>query len=536
MHRTALIPANLSRRVLWILLIASASLAGASSRASSLDIIGLTVLRATTTNLDGTGIPILQVEAEASASPATNWEVNPAATGLPASNFVYYDNGSSTNGYPNSLGTESGHADSVGWLYYGFPGGVATNVAQVNNYEATYFAFTLIPSGLAINSRVVNQSFIAGTSDQTTLDPTYDTYAAQNNTLFVSAVGNGGPVSPPSTCYNGIGVGAYVDGVVDSSVGPTTDSTHRAKPDLTAPEGATSFSTPLVSGAAAILLQAALRGDGGSDTNSAADARALKALLINGAIKPGDWTNASPSPLDPRYGAGTVNVFESYKQLAGGKHAFIATTSVSPVGSAHPPTAATNNESSLSGWDFNTLTSGITTDRINHYYFNLAGGTGNAAFTATATLVWNRQAGQTGINDLNLYLYNTSNGNLVASSVSTVDNVEHLYILKLPAGRYDLQVFKSGGLPTGGRNISNAETYALAFEFFTAPALTLARSGSNIVLAWPVYPAGFALESTPALTSPITWTTVGTTPVIANNQNSVTIDSSSGNQFFRLSR
>jgi hypothetical protein len=318
-------------------------------------------------------------------------------------------------------------------------------------------------------------------------------------------------------------------------VGPTPDSTHRAKPDITAPEGATSFSTPLVSGAAAILLQAALRGDGGSDTNSTADARALKALLINGAIKPGDWTNASPSPLDPRYGAGTVNVFESYKQLAGGKHAFIASTSVS-TGAAHPPTAATNNVSSLSGWDFNTLTSSVLNDSINHYYFNLAGGASNAMYTATATLVWNRQANQTSINDLNLYLYNTSTGNLVASSVSAVDNVEHLYILKLPAGRYDLQVFKSGGLPTGGRNISNAETYALAFEFFTAPALTLAHSAGNIMLSWPVYPAGFELESTPSLAPPISWTTVSTAQVIANNQNSVIISSSSGNQFFRLSR
>lgn len=535
MRGTTLKPANLGRWTSWILLIAAACLAGANSRASSLDIIGLMVLRATTTNLDGTGIPVLQVEAEASTS--TDWEVNPGAVGFPTNDFIYYNTNGSANSYPNALGTESWHGDSVGARFYAYPGGVATNVVQVNNYEATYFITTVVPGGLAINGRVVNQSFIGSTNDQAVLDPTYDTYAAQNNTLFVSAVGNGtgNPVSPPSTCYNGIGVGAYVNGAVYSCVGPTPDSTHRAKPDITAPDGATSFSTPLVSGAAAILLQAALRGDGGSDTNSAADARSLKALLINGAIKPGDWTNSSTSPLDPRYGAGTVNVFESYQQLAGGKNAFIASTSVS-TGAAHPPTAATNNVSSLSGWDFNTLTSSITTDRINHYYFSLAGGASNAMYTATATLVWNRQAGQTGINDLNLYLYNASNGNLVASSVSTVDNVEHLYILKLPAGRYDLQVFKSGGLPTGGRNISNTETYALAFEFFTAPALTLEHSGSNITLAWPVYPAGFALESTPSLASPITWSPVSATPVIANNQNSVTINSSSGNQFFRLSR
>ena len=67
-------------------------------------------------------------------------------------------------------------------------------------------------------------------------------------------------------------------------------------------------------------MQAALRGDGGSDTNSAADMRTIKALLLNGAIKPADWTNNPPSPLDTRYGAGVLNVFNSYEQLAGGKH------------------------------------------------------------------------------------------------------------------------------------------------------------------------------------------------------------------------
>jgi hypothetical protein len=47
-------------------------------------------------------------------------------------------------------------------------------------------------------------------------------------------------------------------------------------------------------------MQAGLRGDGGSSTNAAADLRTVKALLLNGAIKPTDWTNNVPSPLDTR--------------------------------------------------------------------------------------------------------------------------------------------------------------------------------------------------------------------------------------------
>src|SRR5262249_26710500 len=150
---------------------------------------------------------------------------------------------------------------------------------------------------------------------QQAIDLAYDNYTVTNHTLFVSGAGNGGSVCPPSTCYNGLSVSVN-NGL--SSIGPTVDN-GRCKPDITASaQGAlTSFSTPYVAGAAAVMLQAALRGDGGGTgtTNSAADLRTVKALLLNGAVKPSGWTNANFSPLDARYGAGIVNVFNSYAQL-----------------------------------------------------------------------------------------------------------------------------------------------------------------------------------------------------------------------------
>ena len=246
-------------------------------------------------------------------------------------------------------------------------------------------------------------------------------------------------------------------------MGPTLDN-GRCKPDIMAPAGETSYSTPQVAGAAAVLMQAGLRGDGGIDTNAAADIRTVKALLLNGAIKPADWTNGPSSPLDARYGAGVLNVFNSYKQLAGGKHGYIVSTSVS-IGGAHPPTGASGTVSTLSGWDFNTNTSSSSSDGVNHYYFNATNGVSNATFTATATLVWNRQRNQSAINNLNLFLYNAANSNLVAVSTSAVDNVEHLFVPKLAQGRYDLQVLKKGGT-----YVSASETYALAFEFFSTAA------------------------------------------------------------------
>ena len=364
-------------------------------RAQNLDAIGVTVLRAVTTNLNGAGIRVAQVEAIETVG-TTNFEVNPAVVGQLAARFIYYSSNGSANNFPNSVGGGSGHANGVAGDFYGISGGVATNVAHVDNYEADYFIQNFIePTPYFppnISDPVVNQSFTFGplaTNSQATDDSAYDNYAAQYSTLFISAADNLGispTVSAPGTSYNCISVGAYANFTNYNSIGPTEDN-GRCKPDITAPAGETSFSTPQVAGAAAVLMQAGLRGDGGSDTNSAADIRAVKALLLNGAVKPADWTNVAPSPLDYRYGAGVLDVFNSYKQLAGGKHGFIVSTTGS-TGGAHPPTGATGTVGVLSGWDFNTNTSGkfpSQFDAVNHYYFDVTNSASNANFTAIAS-------------------------------------------------------------------------------------------------------------------------------------------------------
>jgi hypothetical protein len=255
----------------------------------------------------------------------------------------------------------------------------------------------------------------------------------------------------------------------------------------------------------------------------------VKALLLNGAIKPGNWTNGPATPLDARYGTGVLNVFNSSGQLAGGRHGYIVSTSVS-TGGAHPPTGASGTVTTLSGWDFNTNTSSSSFDGVNHYYFNVTNGVSNASFTATATLVWNRQQNKSSINNLNLFLYNAANSNLVTVSTSAVDNVEHVFVPNLEQGRYDLQVWKAGG-----SFVSSSETYALAFEFFSMP-LGVAWSGTNVVLRWPLYPTGFVLESATNLNPPVSWNTNGPAPVVTNNQNSVVVGLTNVSQFFQLWR
>jgi hypothetical protein len=501
-------------------------------RAQNPGLTGVTLLRTMTTNLDGTGIRVAQPEA--GYDQATNWEVNPAAVGHPPGLFTYISANGSATSFPNSLSSESGHADSVGGIFYGTStGGVATNVAHVDNYDADDFIqvndsvippsttnYTASLPAANINDPVVNQSFTFGSvpvNEQQAIDSAYDNYAAQFNTLFISAANNGGPVSPPGTAYNCISVGAYGGG---SSFGPTLDN-GRAKPDLTAPASETSFSTPQIAGAAA------LRGDGGSDTNSAFDPRTIKALLLNGAIKPADWTNNSPSPLDARYGAGVLNAFNSYEQLAGGKHGYLVSTSVT-TNAPHLPTGATGAVSVLNGWDFNTNSSSAITDGVNHYYFNVTNSAGNATFTATATLVWNRHRFQKNINNLDLFLYDAVSSNLVAASTSLVDNVEHIWLPQLPPGRYDLQVVKHGGT-----TVSSSEPYALAFEFFSTP-MNLTQSGPNLAISWPVFPDGFIVEATTNLATPNWIELTNFIPVVTNSQNQVVLGTTNQYQFFRL--
>jgi hypothetical protein len=199
--------------------------------------------------------------------------------------------------------------------------------------------------------------------------------------------------------------------------------------------------------------------------------------------------------------------------------------------SPHPPTGASGTIGALSGWDFNTNSSSSTSDGVNHYYFNVTNGLSNAPFTATATLVWNRQLNKTNINNLDLFLYGVASSNLIAASTSVVDNVEHIWLPQLPQGRYDLQVLKHGGPNT----VTSSETYALAWGFFCM-TLNVTQSDTNVVLAWPVYPDGFVVETTTNLAPPIVWSTLNATPTVINNQNQVMLNTTNASQFFRLQR
>jgi len=487
------------------------------ARASDFETIGLIQLRLMVPSLTGSGLMVAQPEVN-----APGWEVNPAAVNQSQSLFTWISSAGSATTFPNAVGAESWHANEVGKLFYGLTNGAAPGVAHVDSYDADYFYNNLIGNQVAIPAKVVNQSFIVG-MEVASVDQDYDDYAARYGAIFVCGAGNGGAVSSPATAYNVIAVGAYGG---SSSIGPTAGG--RSKPDITAPASLTSFSTPLVSGGAALLVQAAARNDAGVGTASTAtNLLTIKALLLNSATKPAGWTNGTTAPVDARYGAGVLHVGNAYRQLRGGKFSPVVIENI-PVGSPHPPPVTSSNLPTRRGWDLQSLSSSMPQHGVAHYLFDLTSVTGR---TMTATLTWNRHQGQANINNLDLFLYDAASGILVASSESAVDNVEHLCVINLPAGRYDLQVLKQGG---GGR-VTASETYALAFEF--GPPAPPAFTGQQMVGAeFRATVSGepnqlYAIDRTLDLS---TWTAVTTNKTSAAGAFLLTESATPGHAFFRL--
>ncbi len=471
--------------------------------------IGLSQLNTLNPSITGAGVNVAQVEASMHNPPPPDlFEVNPAYVGQPVSKFTYIDyQGNTTTTY--SSANYSSHASAVGADFYGTgtgtdtASGVAPGVATISNYDAGSFAGNNIgltenavtqmlspttnQNQTANNAAVINQSFIFGIPTSFTpaqgntyiqnIDWGYDSYVNKFNTIIVSAVGNyptapnttpASFINPPATAYNSIAVGSYNGGPNSTEVGPTFDG--RSKPDIVAPGSETSYATPLVSGAAALLVQAGNVGIGYApssgwtqstyQTNSV-QAQTIKAFLLNGAVQPAGWHHTATAPLDTHYGAGVLNVYNAYQNLAAGRVGFSATNTSTTALDTPTITQGT-------GWDYETLLNNgpVTlpnpTTFVDHYVFTaLAGGAGSSD-SFKATLVWNAQTNSATFTEkqtpIFLELYNAATGSLVSESVSTVDNVQQVDAVLTPGTNYDLQVLTSGG------NFVAQDPFALAFS------------------------------------------------------------------------
>jgi hypothetical protein len=86
----------------------------------------------------------------------------------------------------------------------------------------------------------------------------------------------------------------------------------------------------------------------------------------------------------------------------------------------------------------------------------------------------------------------------------------------------------------GGSDIfASTDLVAQSFQIFFSPSLTIARSGANVLLAWPASGQIFTLQQNSNLRT-TNWTTVTNSPALTGSQYQVTLPVSPGAKFFRL--
>jgi uncharacterized repeat protein (TIGR03803 family) len=108
-------------------------------------------------------------------------------------------------------------------------------------------------------------------------------------------------------------------------------------------------------------------------------------------------------------------------------------------------------------------------------------------------------------------------------------------------GAYPNDLILSGNTLYGTAHLGGTSAAGTVFSLSFAPQLTIIRSGANVNLTWPTNVAGFTyagftLQSTTNLVSPVIWTNASPGPVVVNGQNAVTNPSSGTQKFYRLSQ
>jgi hypothetical protein len=328
--------------------------------------------------------------------------------------------------------------------------------AEANIYEFWHFLINNVFPGLAPDADVITAGFGSQFEDWWTRG--IESLAEQYGLIIVAGIGNGSaaydPPLYPGAAANVIGVGvvnsvdsnniannlshfalAYPE---HSSFGPTLKGL--SKPDIVAPGNClaasdtetglyeptgnwSSFSTQLVAGTAALLVQkaeqdpnlsAVLLPDGGNCL--------VKAILLNSATKLPYWHKGClqtdddhESPLDGIQGAGMLNAVSAYEHLISGRGSY---GDVAPT-----------------GWDLNHLRK--TGNKKNIYKITLPE---PADKIITTTVVWNKHFNSVypfeplteQDSDLRLELWavdtnNPGNDHLLDYSDSSADNLEHIY-------------------------------------------------------------------------------------------------------------
>ena len=350
----------------------------------------------------------------------------------------------------------SGHATSVAKRFYG-NSAMASGVSEVKCYPNTVWALSKtgflrtrrsVPP-LTSRSRVANHSWVGKKGHGFNLEALkrVDFIVETDDFIQVAGANNGSEVPDLlQCCYNAIIVGTTRGrhSVGTNELGKYLYDSGRARPDIVAPAGSTSAATPVVASAAAVLVGLAhdrgkeiSRGSYVSSRTGLTIYNAETSEVIRAALMAGADRNASgisnyrsgkkrkaANGLDSRYGAGCVNIYNSYHILAAGE-----CNSEEDGGKDAGKTGPV-------GFDYDPAFGGAEDSNREATYHLKAPGHGNPHLKVS--LAWNigineslsSWDGKSRLHDLDLKLYDQEWSEVlpVAESKSWVDNTENLWV------------------------------------------------------------------------------------------------------------
>jgi len=230
-------------------------------------------------------------------------------------------------------------------------------------------------------------------------------------------------------------------------------------------------------------------------------------------------------------------------------HSFEPTSSVSPYansGGATPYAGLTLSGNTLYGtardggssgigtvFAINTDGSGFTT--LHNFTGSEDGGNPKAGFILSGNTLYGTTGGGGSSNRGTVFAVNTDG-----------TGFKNLYSFTATPGYPPIN--SDGASPQAGLILSHNTLYGTAYSGgssgngtvfslgLSLPRLTITCPGTNLILTWPAAEAGWTLQSSPSLDSPMVWSPVSPGPTIVNGQNTVTTPVSGSRKFYRLSQ
>ncbi|MCP4098467.1 MAG: PEP-CTERM sorting domain-containing protein [Planctomycetaceae bacterium] len=374
---------------------------------------------------DGAGLNVMQAEAPDSAG---NYMPDVTSGEFAGKTFT---EGSGAFGANN-------HGTLVARNFYGNSSSMTGGISSITGYDANNYIFDWLNalSGNDLNSTpafdIGNHSYVGNgltTAQAEDILERFDFVINRDNTLMVVGANNGSTSATPQVLtpsYNAIAVGRS-DGGHSQSLTSVYGAPRFATSIVVPSAGATSFSTPVVGSAAALLKHA------GAGTDFVQN-EVIRATLFAGATKDefASWDRTSTRPMDEVFGFGELNILNSYHIFEGGQF----------EGSTTDPTSNISNQ----GWDYGDFDG----SQDLFYDFSIASG-GNASLSAV--LSWNMDIvdvnsgiafeAERNLADLNLELFDSSGsflGTLVDASNGSAYNNEHIFFEGLDGGNYTFRI------------------------------------------------------------------------------------------------